>query len=126
SGVAFFQARADSLAKYTREEVQPRSAHVIGRHLERRSGRGGIPQRDLPETWQANDRGAGMILVDTDIYSLYLREHPLVVERARRASEQFAITVMTQIEVLSGRFESVRKAENDQALRAAQHRLKKS
>src|ERR1700733_12757901 len=64
-----------------------------------------------------------MILLDTDILSLALVAHPRVSDRMRVAAESPSISIVSRIEVLQGRFDSVLKAENAEALLHAQDRL---
>ncbi len=60
-----------------------------------------------------------MIVLDTDTFSLLVSGHPKVVRRASEAIDDIVITVITQIEVLLGRFEFVLKAaDGEQLLRA--------
>ena len=62
-----------------------------------------------------------MILLDTDTFSLLMEEHHRIGERFRAATEEVAITLITQIEVLEGRFAFVlRAADSGQLLRAQQ------
>ena len=67
-----------------------------------------------------------MFVLDTDILSLLLRAHARVTERVARATEEVAITLISRIEILQGRFASVLKAENSSKLLEAQQRLHKS
>jgi tRNA(fMet)-specific endonuclease VapC len=64
-----------------------------------------------------------MILMDTDTLTLYFQRHPRVSEKVRTAEEVPATSIVTRIEVLQGRFESVLKAANADQLLAAQERL---
>jgi tRNA(fMet)-specific endonuclease VapC len=64
-----------------------------------------------------------MMLLDTDTLSLIFTVHPRVSERMRTAPESPAITIVTRIEVLQGRFDSVLKAASADALLRAQDRL---
>jgi tRNA(fMet)-specific endonuclease VapC len=62
-----------------------------------------------------------MILLDTDTFSLHQFGHPRVAERIAGASEIPAITIITQIEALRGRYDAVLKAEDGtRMLRALQ------
>jgi tRNA(fMet)-specific endonuclease VapC len=62
-----------------------------------------------------------MILLDTDTFSLHQFAHQRVTERIARASEIPAITMITQIEALRGRYDAVLKAEDGtHTLRALQ------
>jgi tRNA(fMet)-specific endonuclease VapC len=67
-----------------------------------------------------------MFLLDTDTLSLLLRGHPRVTERVAQATEEVAITLITRIEILQGRFAFVLKAENSEKLLEAQQRLRES
>jgi tRNA(fMet)-specific endonuclease VapC len=64
-----------------------------------------------------------MFVLDTDTLSLFLRAHVGVTDRVAHATEEVAITLITRIELLQGRFASVLKAENGERLIQAQHRL---
>ena len=64
-----------------------------------------------------------MFVLDTDTLSLLLRAHGRVTDRVAQATEEVAITLITRIELLQGRFASVLKAENGERLIQAQHRL---
>jgi tRNA(fMet)-specific endonuclease VapC len=64
-----------------------------------------------------------MFVLDTDILSLLLRAHACVTERVAHATEEVAITLISRIEILQGRFASVLKAENSEKLLQAQQRL---
>ena len=46
-----------------------------------------------------------MILLDTDMMSLFAAGHPVVVARVRTATESVATTLITRIEILQGRFD---------------------
>jgi tRNA(fMet)-specific endonuclease VapC len=67
-----------------------------------------------------------MILFDTDTFTLDQRGHAQLLERHREASEVPAITIVTQIEVLRGRFEAVLKASDGKQLLRAQQILIRS
>ncbi len=67
-----------------------------------------------------------MFILDTDILSLLLRGHARVTERVAQATEEVAITLITRIEILQGRFASVLKAESSEKLLQAQQRLHES
>ena len=64
-----------------------------------------------------------MILLDTDILSLALAAHLRVSQRMQTAPESPVISVVSRIEVLQGRFDSVLKAPDAVALLRAQDRL---
>jgi predicted nucleic acid-binding protein len=67
-----------------------------------------------------------MIVLDTDTLSLVLKVHPRVSQRMRAAPELSVISIVTRIEVLQGRFDSVLKAADADALLRAQQRLGKA
>jgi tRNA(fMet)-specific endonuclease VapC len=67
-----------------------------------------------------------MFVLDTDILSLLLRAHARVTERVAQATEEVAITLISRIEILQGRFASVLKAENSEKLLQAQQWLYES
>jgi tRNA(fMet)-specific endonuclease VapC len=64
-----------------------------------------------------------MIVLDTDIVSLLFENHPRVSERYRQETDVVVTTVVTRIEILRGRFESVMKAADGEQLLRAQQRL---
>jgi tRNA(fMet)-specific endonuclease VapC len=64
-----------------------------------------------------------MILLDTDIFTLLVTGHPEVTRRAAARSAEIAITVVTRIEVLQGRFDSLMKAADAEELQRAHQRL---
>jgi tRNA(fMet)-specific endonuclease VapC len=61
-----------------------------------------------------------MTLLDTDILSLLLAGNPMVLARLRRAEEDLAITVITKVEILRGRFDFLLKASDGDQLQRAQ------
>jgi tRNA(fMet)-specific endonuclease VapC len=66
-------------------------------------------------------------LLDTDIFNHYHAGHPRVVRRAVAiGNPNLAITVVTRIEILQGRFEYVRKAADATQLLKAQRLLHES
>jgi tRNA(fMet)-specific endonuclease VapC len=67
-----------------------------------------------------------MFVLDTDTLSLLLRGHARVIDRVAHATEEVAITLITRIELLQGRFASVLKAESGERLIQAQRRLAES
>jgi tRNA(fMet)-specific endonuclease VapC len=67
-----------------------------------------------------------MFILDTDIFTLLVKGHPRVVDRNRRESAAVALTVITRIEVLQGRFASMVKAATGEVLLLAQARLQYS
>lgn len=64
-----------------------------------------------------------MILLDTDTLTLLTMGHPKVQRRLDSAEDDIAITIVTRIEVLRGRFEFVLKAADGSQLLIAQQRL---
>ena len=64
-----------------------------------------------------------MFILDTDILTLLLQGHERVTARRAQATEEVALTVVTRIEVLQGRFAFVLKAEDGEKLLRAQQRL---
>jgi tRNA(fMet)-specific endonuclease VapC len=65
--------------------------------------------------------------LDTDIFNHFCAGHPRVLSHAAAAgSTNLAITVVTRMEVLRGRFEFLRKAANATELKTAQRRLDES
>ncbi len=66
-----------------------------------------------------------MNILDTDILSLLLRKHPKVVERFDKAGD-VCVSVISIIEVLRGRADSVFKAEDGEKILIAQTRLTNS
>lgn len=67
-----------------------------------------------------------MILLDTDIISLLLAEHPAITARFRTATDEVAITFVSRIEILEGRFAFVMKAADGAQVLRAQEWLAKS
>jgi tRNA(fMet)-specific endonuclease VapC len=61
-----------------------------------------------------------MTLLDTDTLSLLLAGNPRVFARLRRAEEDLAITVITKVEMLQGRFDFLLKASDGDQLQRAQ------
>src|ERR1017187_7101290 len=64
-----------------------------------------------------------MIFLDTDMFSLLNQNDPRVRQRARAETDLLAITVITRIEVLLGRFDFVLKAADGDQLQKAQRLL---
>jgi tRNA(fMet)-specific endonuclease VapC len=67
-----------------------------------------------------------MKLLDSDIFSLLVTEHPRVTRRYRAETEEVSITIVTFIEVLEGRFAFLLKAADGGQLLRAQARLDES
>jgi tRNA(fMet)-specific endonuclease VapC len=64
-----------------------------------------------------------MILLDTDSLTLLMKGHSKIVGRVSALTEPIAITIITRIEILQGRFASVMKADDGAKLLLAQHWL---
>jgi tRNA(fMet)-specific endonuclease VapC len=64
-----------------------------------------------------------MIVLDTDTLTLLIVGHERVGERYRHTAEEVAITVISRIEVLQGRFATLLKAANGAELQRGQRRL---
>lgn len=64
-----------------------------------------------------------MIIWDTDILTLYLRQHPRIVQRHQEAQDEVVISVITWIETMRGRFDTLLKATDGVALLRGQQRL---
>jgi tRNA(fMet)-specific endonuclease VapC len=67
-----------------------------------------------------------MFVLDTDTLTHLLRGHPRVTERREQVTDEVVITVVTRIEVLRGRFDSLLKAEDGEKLLLAQQRLQET
>jgi tRNA(fMet)-specific endonuclease VapC len=67
-----------------------------------------------------------MILLDTDIFTLLTARHPRVEARFAAATEEVAITVVTMIEALQGRFDFVLRAADGPELLRAQEWLQQT
>jgi tRNA(fMet)-specific endonuclease VapC len=61
-----------------------------------------------------------MILLDTDTFTLHQLGHERVTMRIQAARELPAITIITQIEVLRGRYDALMKAEDGHRVLRAQ------
>lgn len=67
-----------------------------------------------------------MFVLDSDTYTHFLHDHPKVVKRIEEAvtrREPFAITIITTIEILQGRMDSVLKADTHARFLKAQDNL---
>jgi tRNA(fMet)-specific endonuclease VapC len=64
-----------------------------------------------------------LILLDTDTLTLHFHGHALVSRRVLQADDIVAITIVSRIEVLRGRFDGVLKAADAAQLLIAQERL---
>jgi tRNA(fMet)-specific endonuclease VapC len=64
-----------------------------------------------------------MIVLDTDTLTFFFQNHPRVLERFGKVSEDVAITIITRVETLRGRFDSLLKAADGDELRRGQERL---
>ena len=67
-----------------------------------------------------------MTILDTDIFTLLTKPHPAVAERYRVCEDTVALTLVTRIEALGGRFAFILKAADGNQLRIAQQRLEHS
>jgi tRNA(fMet)-specific endonuclease VapC len=67
-----------------------------------------------------------VIILDTDTLTLFFRSHPRVVEKLRTVTDEVAISIITQIEVLQGRFDSLMKAADGGELLRGQQRLQEA
>lgn len=67
-----------------------------------------------------------MILLDTDTLSLLVRGHERVWQRLGQRAEEIAITVITRIETLKGRFDALLKAADGLQLLLGMHHLEKA
>jgi tRNA(fMet)-specific endonuclease VapC len=64
-----------------------------------------------------------MFVLDTNTLTHLLLGHEGVTQRRAQTNEEVALTLVTRIEVLQGRFASVLKAEDGEKLMVAQQRL---
>jgi tRNA(fMet)-specific endonuclease VapC len=62
-------------------------------------------------------------ILDTDTVTHFFLNHPLVVERMRRETDDVVITVVSRIETLLGRFATLLKAADSAELMRGQRRL---
>jgi tRNA(fMet)-specific endonuclease VapC len=67
-----------------------------------------------------------MILLDTDTVTLLNHGHPRVAARALAATELVAITVVSRIEILRGRWDFLLKAADGEQLQRAQQLLRET
>jgi tRNA(fMet)-specific endonuclease VapC len=67
-----------------------------------------------------------MILLNTDSFTLQTFGHPRLMARIAAATDNVAITVVTRIEALQGRFAFLLKAANGSELFRAQERLQQT
>ena len=67
-----------------------------------------------------------MILLDTGTLTLFTAGHPRVTERVQAATDVIAITIVTRVEILQGRFDFLLKAADGEHLRVAQSRLEQT
>jgi tRNA(fMet)-specific endonuclease VapC len=65
-----------------------------------------------------------MILLDTDVLTLLFAGSEKVRHRLDQITDEVAITVVTRIEILRGRFEALLKAADGSQLRLAMERLR--
>ena len=64
-----------------------------------------------------------MIVLDTDMFSLFATGHPRVVARVEAATDLVVMTVISRIEILHGRFDFLLKAADSGQLQRAQQLL---
>jgi predicted nucleic acid-binding protein len=66
-----------------------------------------------------------MTIFDTDIFTDYSKGHEKIGQRVDRMAEGevLAVTLITRMEVLRGRFDNIVKAANDEELKTAVERL---
>ena len=64
-----------------------------------------------------------MFVLDTDTLTHLLLGHNRVTDKKAQVTAEVALTIITRIELLQGRFASVLKAENGDRLLLAQQRL---
>jgi tRNA(fMet)-specific endonuclease VapC len=67
-----------------------------------------------------------MMVLDTDILSMYFLGHPDILARRKAAIEAVATTIITRIETLRGRFDTLMKAADGEQLDIAFSRLVKA
>lgn len=60
-----------------------------------------------------------MILVDSDILTLFLLQNERILQRAAATAEPLHVPIVTRIELLRGRFDAVTKAGDAEQLRRA-------
>jgi tRNA(fMet)-specific endonuclease VapC len=64
-----------------------------------------------------------VIILDTDTLTHLVAEHPRVIERYHRETDEIVITIISKIEVLQGRFATLLKAADGAELQRAQRRI---
>jgi tRNA(fMet)-specific endonuclease VapC len=64
-----------------------------------------------------------MIVLDTDTLTHFFRNHPRVVSRMQQVTDEVAVTIISRIETLQGRFDSLLKAADGTELQRGQQRL---
>ena len=68
-----------------------------------------------------------MILLDTDTFALFSYGHAGIAQKIEeRHAETLSVTLITRMEVLRGRFESILKAADDEELTKAVGRFLES
>ena len=67
-----------------------------------------------------------MTILDTDIFTLLTAGHPRVVARSQQCEDTIALTVVTRIEALEGRFAFIVKASDGRQLLLAQQWLERT
>jgi tRNA(fMet)-specific endonuclease VapC len=64
-----------------------------------------------------------MKILDTDILTLFFRGHHRIIERHEQETDEVAITIISHIQALQGRFAMLLKASDGAGLLRAQHWL---
>lgn len=64
-----------------------------------------------------------LYILDTDCFSLWQRNHPLVIEKVQENCENLAITIITAEELIRGRLHVIRRASQSEQLVLAYTRL---
>jgi tRNA(fMet)-specific endonuclease VapC len=64
-----------------------------------------------------------MIVFDTDTLTHFFLNHPKIVQRHQEADAEIVITIISRIEVLRGRFDTLTKAANGAGLQTGYDRL---
>lgn len=67
-----------------------------------------------------------MTILDTDIFTLLTDAHPRVAAGFQQCEDAVALTIVTRIEALGGRFAFVMKASDGDQLLIAQQRLQRT
>ena len=68
-----------------------------------------------------------MLILDTDAVTLLHADHPAIIRRLNElVGEEVAVTIVTRIEILRGRFDHLLKASSDEQFLRAQRWLRSS